>query len=343
MFNLGFISGKSSPFRWLAESSAISGSAANLYYSIVSPDNLFLYVAIYEQTAIGVFSIGEDGNLTEVSKTTLPVTAGNNCAVIGMSPDGNHVYGFSVGSLSQPLGIVYSVNKTTGALTQVSTFAVAIATHDFVISPDGTTVYVSSSFPTSYVEVFTRNPSTGALTKIQSIPTGAVVGFGIALCSGLGYFYQAEYTTNSLVLYSVSAVDGTLTKIESIDSNESNPNFITISSDETVLFVSNHINSSISKYSINQINGKLTYVETVTSNTITDSPVYGSCLTTDNNTLVLVSGLYLSSTTVGVGFIPDVASVRTGSSSVGYYAAPDKSGRFIFVSGHNTITTYEVI
>lgn len=152
--------------------SAISGkptllsTAANATWGAISPDGKNLYVSVGGGNIYAFTRDTTDGSLTQLALYTTNVNSPMHLAV---SPDGAHLYVAMYG-----LGVVkvYARNATTGALTEVSTNAVAAA-HGVTVSPDGKAVYATSASANTIV-TFTRdnNPGSGTYGQLTQVGTG---------------------------------------------------------------------------------------------------------------------------------------------------------------------------
>jgi DNA-binding beta-propeller fold protein YncE len=155
----------------------------------VSPDGRNVYVSAEESDSIAIFDRNPTtGALTQPAGAAgcINETGADGCAdgraldgAIGVvvSPDGRHLY--AVSDVSHAIA-VFDRNPATGALTQKASpngclslsgdggqcgLARAIENAGrLTISPDGTTIYVSS-FVNDAIGVFDRNLSTGILTQ----------------------------------------------------------------------------------------------------------------------------------------------------------------------------------
>ncbi|HET8529303.1 MAG TPA: beta-propeller fold lactonase family protein [Gaiellaceae bacterium] len=154
----------------------------------VSPDGENLYVASWGSDAVGVFSRGASGGLTEFAcisnngTTGVDGTAGQcgdgdamwGATALVVSPDGRNVYVASYASSGiaefardpasgrlRQFGCVRPIPTCTGARGLGGASSIAI-------TPDGLNVYVAASAADS-VTSFTRDPATGELKGIGCI------------------------------------------------------------------------------------------------------------------------------------------------------------------------------
>lgn len=109
------------------------------------------------------------GTLTAISGSTLPLPAGNPPNSVSTVPTGRFLYVPNenvAGSIS-----AYTVNLTTGALTQVSgsPFAAGSFTAAVDVDPSGRFLY-AANFSSDNVSAYAISPSTGALTELAGSP-----------------------------------------------------------------------------------------------------------------------------------------------------------------------------
>jgi 6-phosphogluconolactonase (cycloisomerase 2 family) len=157
----------------------------------------------------------------------------------------------------------YSVDATTGALTQIagSPFVAGSAPYSVAVNPAGTFAYVSNSGDAT-VSVYSIDGTTGALTPIAGspFPTG---GFPITVTvNPAGTFaYVANYNDNTVSAYSINATTGTLTPIAgSPFAVGVQPFGVTLNSAGTFAFVPNAQDYTVSVLSVNGTTGALTPV-----------------------------------------------------------------------------------
>jgi len=137
----------------------------------------FLFVADFNSNEISVFNIGSSGALTRVTGSPFFVVGGSSPAFLLLHPSGNFLY---ASNLNSPTGAIsaFSINATTGALTQISgspfpTAGSSPGPSIMASDPAGKFLYVSlggTANPNNQVAAFTVNSSTGALTSIAGSP-----------------------------------------------------------------------------------------------------------------------------------------------------------------------------
>src|SRR5215470_7173721 len=137
----------------------------------------FLFVADFNSNQISVFNIGSNGALTRVTGSPFAVVGGSSPGFLLLHPSGNFLY---ASNLNSPTGSIsaFSINPTTGALTQIAgspfpTVGSFPGPSIMANDPAGKFLYVSLSGTANannQVAAFTVNSSTGALTPIAGSP-----------------------------------------------------------------------------------------------------------------------------------------------------------------------------
>src|SRR5690348_13565928 len=86
---------------------------------VTDPGGKFLFVADFNSNEISVFNIGSSGALTRVTGSPFFVVGGSSPAFLLLHPSGNFLY---ASNMNSPTGAIsaFSINATTGALTQIS-------------------------------------------------------------------------------------------------------------------------------------------------------------------------------------------------------------------------------
>jgi 6-phosphogluconolactonase (cycloisomerase 2 family) len=154
-----------------------------------SPDNQHLYAAGSFDRALAVFSrdpaTGALSFVEALFNGDNGINGLDNVRAVVVSPDGKHVYA----SGYENAIVVFSRNETTGALSLVEILQQGVngvsgleGPRALAFSPDGATLYVSSSRPqfdaqfqplgfTSALTLFQRNSATGSLTFLEAHTT----------------------------------------------------------------------------------------------------------------------------------------------------------------------------
>jgi DNA-binding beta-propeller fold protein YncE len=207
---------------------------------IVSADGKSVYVAAWGSDAVGVFTRGTNGRLTEIACISNNGTTGvdgtsGQCAdgdamwgatALAVSPDGKNVYAasYASGGIAE-----FSRDPVTGRLRQfgcvrpVPTCAGARGlggASSIAISPDGLNVYVAAAAADA-VTSLARDPATGALKGIGCISDdgtdrmcdkgNAIRGASAVTVSSDGKFvYAAAADSSSVVTFSRDPSTGRL-------------------------------------------------------------------------------------------------------------------------------------
>lgn len=190
----------------------------------ISPNNDFLYIPD--------FSCKEKVNLSSISAYTItsgklkPVT-GSPYTDVGLNPDfavvspsGQFLYVDDTdndGNTGSDGGVsVYSINPTTGALTQIagSPFLTMKYVYQLAITPNGKYLYIAG-YPGVYG--FSVNTSTGQLTPLVGSPFGSQgpdsVPFGLTIDPSGNYVYVTDQHYDEVFVYSIDSSTGALTEI----------------------------------------------------------------------------------------------------------------------------------
>jgi 6-phosphogluconolactonase len=181
----------------------------------------FLFVADFNSNEISVFNIGSDGTLTRVAGSPFFVVGGSSPGFLLLHLSGNFLY---VSNLNSPTGAIsaFSINATTGALTQISgspfpTAGSSPGPSIMASDPAGKFLYVSlggTANANNQVAAFTVNSSTGALTSIAGSPV--TVGRdpqGLAVTPDGKFLFIANFLDNTISAFSIDAASGVLTPI----------------------------------------------------------------------------------------------------------------------------------
>lgn len=177
----------------------------------ISPNNLFLYVAVEDSGEVHAFSRDTStGALTPRGVMTgMPV-----CDAVAVSPDNRFLYAAYSNAVE-----VFSIDQSTGALTRITpvsafstnNFGFGSGPHSLAIHPNGQTLYTANLNPTpGRVSVFRIDTNTGALTELQNPPpaTGSFPNYVAIHPNGL-FLFTADQGANQLSRFPINA-DGTL-------------------------------------------------------------------------------------------------------------------------------------
>ncbi len=144
----------------------------------ITPSGKFLYVTSPEDDGVMGFSIDAiTGDITELASS--PFTAGPNPQGIDVSPDGKFVFVANEADEPDTTGNVsaYTINSTTGALTEVagSPFTGGPNPGRLVVDPNSKFLFVTNQ-DSDNMSVFSINQTTGVLTQITGSPFATNIG-----------------------------------------------------------------------------------------------------------------------------------------------------------------------
>jgi 6-phosphogluconolactonase len=219
----------------------------------------FLFVADFNSNEISVFNIGSSGALTRVTGSPFFVVGGSSPAFLLLHPSGNFLY---ASNLNSPTGAIsaFSINATTGALTQISgspfpTAGSSPGPSMMASDPTGKFLYVSLSGTANannQVAAFTVNSSTGALTPIASPVTVGRDPQGLAVTPDGKFLFIANLLDNTISAFSIDATSGVLTPITGSPFTANNAPFrVAIDPSGKFLDVTNNVGGDISVFTIN--------------------------------------------------------------------------------------------
>jgi outer membrane autotransporter protein len=262
---------------------AISGGGSTSgFASVVRGDQAFAYVSYNGASP----SIQVINTATQAVVQTVSL-AGGDPRFMTFSPNGSTLY---VANGSSNNVLVYSVNTTTGMLTQASTIIAGTQPRGIGLSPDGSTLYVANqtSNTLSVINTATNtvtatvglanqpvslavNPagtlvyvgSTGGTTiSVVNTSTNTVAAtitaggtpINLALNSSGRYLYVAVQNLNQVRVYDTSAGNALVGTFASASS----PTGLAISPDGSMLYVTNNGSANAQAFSINASTGLLT-------------------------------------------------------------------------------------
>jgi 6-phosphogluconolactonase (cycloisomerase 2 family) len=200
-----------SPFATKSLSPAATGLA-------ILPGDAFIYVTNTSLNTIEAFSISATGALTAVTGSPFSTGPSSLPNPITFDSAGHFAY---VSSQPGSLIFVYSVNSTTGALTQIGSVPTGGVSPSGLVSlsADGKFAYVLNG--AASISAFSINSSSGALTAVAGspspVPPVAGVGTNPALSLILNPNGKALYIKNdggpgtaSLTAFSINSATGAL-------------------------------------------------------------------------------------------------------------------------------------
>jgi 6-phosphogluconolactonase len=138
----------------------------------MDPTGKFAYVANSGDNNVSGYTINQStGALTPIAGS--PFAAGTGPFSVTVDPSGKFVYVANL-SPSSLRGTVsgYTIDPSTGALTDIGNFRAGLLPISVAVDPSGTLAYVVNNGSNS-VSGYTINQSTGVLKAIGSFPTGS--------------------------------------------------------------------------------------------------------------------------------------------------------------------------
>jgi len=163
----------------------------NPVYLKVSPSNKFLYVANGAAGTLSAFTIGSSGALTQIAGSPYVLTGGIAGTQgpgpnwIAIHPDEKFL--FVANLLANAIG-AYTINSTTGALTEVAgqPFATGIGPSSVTFDKTGTYLYTTNLTSNNVSAYFVG--SKGGLTQLSGSPYSAGTNPAIAQLDPSGQF-----------------------------------------------------------------------------------------------------------------------------------------------------------
>jgi 6-phosphogluconolactonase (cycloisomerase 2 family) len=209
----------------------------------VHPSGKFAYFANDNDTAIDVFALDPaSGQLAETSSVPACINSIRTPGVFeGLDPSGKFAYiaqGCSFANI-----LTFSIDQSTGALTQTSTISGPSIPVGLAVHPSGNFVYFVSSSP-DQVAVYTVNLMTGELMLKSAVATGASPS-AIAIDPAGKFAYIANSGSNTISEYAIDPSTGALAGLGTA-SVVNNPVSIAIEQSGRFLYVVNASDSDCS-------------------------------------------------------------------------------------------------
>lgn len=240
--------------------SAITGSPFGTAGSgssdiVIHPTLPFAFACGWFAGFIYTFSINpNNGVLTQ----TASLAPSSGVFGLSVSVDGLFLYANN-GSTVQ----VFSINQSTGALTQQFSYAGAGAgdIHGLALSPDNKYVAVATQAAT--VLVYSRNLITGALTSVAGSPfnTGGTYSVAVCFSPDNSYLFVANNTSNNLSAFNFNNTNGNLAAISgSPFATGQHPSDVEVSPDGLHVFTVNTLDNNVSVFTISPSTGVLSQI-----------------------------------------------------------------------------------
>ncbi len=215
----------------------------------MTPNDEFLYVGS-TSGAMYVYTVGSDGSLSLGNGGT-PVFTGNSPAAMVIDGSGKWMVWASAFS-----GEVYvqGVNTTTGALTNVNTAGVGLASTSasaLAITPNAQYVYVALG--TGGVETLSFNATTGALAAVNTVlaPKQSLdADLAVAVSPNGQYLFVTETGINAVRVFSI-ATNGTLSEVSGSPFKTGlGPAAVLVDSTGSYVYVANRTGNTISAFTL---------------------------------------------------------------------------------------------
>ena len=214
----------------------------------------FLWTANYGFSTVQTFAINGSGVLA----SSPPVSTPNSLPyAIAAHPTMDFVY--TAHQSSNFALMAFSVNTTTGALTQVQNLTNTITSvNALVIDPTGRFAYAVSG--SGGVCGWRINSTTGLFSSAGCANTASSGGtWSVAVHPNGQFLYTTSDTTsNNVSIFSINQTTGALTLSGSPATAGSNPRGATVDSTGNYLYVTNYVSNTISAFSIGGSGSSLT-------------------------------------------------------------------------------------
>ena len=219
------------------------------YGVVVDPSNKFLYIPTGPQ--ILGYHINVNGSLQALKGSPFSLYGGNNLA---FTPNGKFAY--------STLGAEFSMNSTTGALTQVGTANTGGIPIAVAVNPAGTFVYIVN-YGDSTISAYSVDQTSGVLTEIAGSPFTSGVdhpGWGTVSPDGK-FLFAPSVTIGSSATIGVFAINGATGSITAVAGspfpNSAGGGAVTVSSTSQFPYVAGQ---KLGAYSINSTTGAITAI-----------------------------------------------------------------------------------
>lgn len=257
--------------------------ASSLAYVSLTPSNAWLLGASYGENSVSVYRANPDTNAGDTNVPLQVIEGVANAHSIITSADGRFAY---VASLGSDTVYCYALTEsaTRAQLEQLQSVTVekGFGPRHLRLSPDGSTLYVSSEFRAT-VAVFSRDSETGKLTArgvspraaalahlrdgfmrastpnaADVDPTTLIWGADVQLTPDGRFIYVAERTSSKLIRYRV--VDNGRLEDAGFTDTETQPRGFSIDPSGRFLVATGERSTHVSVYAIDQASGALTFV-----------------------------------------------------------------------------------
>lgn len=151
----------------------------------------------------------------------------------------------------------FTIDKSTGVLTNPTTLAGGNSASSLYIPPRGNFLYQASTGENK-IRLYSLNPDTGVLGFVSEFTGGSGVMSLIADQEGR-YLYSAESLSSKLFMYSIDSSTGNLSPLASVSVDTGSfPLHLSIDPGGSFLYSMNRDSDTVSQFVINYTNGELT-------------------------------------------------------------------------------------
>lgn len=201
--------------RLIALNPATINAASSIFGLAATPNNYFVYAANNTGNSISMYRIDPNtGLLSALNPATISTGGATNPRQIAITNDGKFLYA-TLATTNQVIG--FSIDQTTGQLTNIGTFASSASTSGIAIAStsSGNYLYASGQSGNS-VFMYSINPNTGVLTALSpaSIATGSSP-HSVAVTPNGKYLYTGTTGANLVYMFAINQASGLLSALAS--------------------------------------------------------------------------------------------------------------------------------
>ena len=192
--------------------SPFDSGGSDAFQTEVDSQGKFLYATNQQSGTVTTFSIAANGALTLVGS---PVETVGSPTFLGIAPNGKFLY-VAVASEGDVLQ-GYSVNSTTGALTEVPNSPFNIGSCPGAVATDRSSTFVIVTNSCSHtISVFKIDPTTGSLSEVSGSPFAGgdfPVAFAEATVGGQTFIGVNNVDSADVSVFSFNSTTGALTPV----------------------------------------------------------------------------------------------------------------------------------
>ncbi len=306
---------------------------------VTSPDGKFMYaISTNSSSSVEIYMFSRNatnGLLAALSPASQFVwSGGGGTTEMAISPDGKNIYVCHDGYL-----YTYTVNISTGLLTQLGSRANLTLSREIAISPDGLYAYIAvvDASNEGIIKSFTRNTTTGALTFSSNMLLGNnVMPDSIAISGDGNYLYANIPAANIIRQFSRNKTNGQLTALTPVSVSATSTTGLEISADDKNLYAAG---GNVKMFKRDVVSGLLSALNPPTASLGGAEDVY---LSPDDKAIYAVSsssiiGLFNRSTeaTEGSTFSKRITGLTSGTTYYYRGYATNSAG-----TGYSTSSTF---